>query len=131
MPNFGDNIEKLGDKWTFAGDVHKNFDAHVNKSVPFYDTGHQLILKLSDFFLTEDSICYDVGCSTGTLLALLADKHRGRRVQFIGIDPVDEMVGAAQIKCKQFPNVAFSVCDAIDMNFEASGTVAFLQHACF
>jgi tRNA (cmo5U34)-methyltransferase len=123
MPDFGDSIEKFGDKWTFAGDVHKNFDAHVNKSVPFYDAGHQLILKLSDFFLPEDSICYDIGCSTGTLLTLLADKHRDRHVQFIGIDSVEEMVDAAKIKCKKFSNVTVSVCDAIEMNYEKANLI--------
>ena len=36
--------------WDFKQDVAKNFYSHINKSVPLYKEGHELILKLSDFF---------------------------------------------------------------------------------
>ena len=51
--------------WTF-GKSSKKFDEHIKKSVPFYEESHNLICNLSDFFLHESSIVYDIGSSTGT-----------------------------------------------------------------
>ena len=58
--------------WTFAGKVPKKFNNHVKKSVPYYNECHNLINQLSDFFLNNNSICYDLGCSTSTLLIKLS-----------------------------------------------------------
>ena len=45
-----------------------NFNNHILKSVPLYSEGHNLITNLSEFFLKNNSVCYDIGCSTGELL---------------------------------------------------------------
>ena len=37
--------------WSFSGEVAKHFDDHVDKSVPGYHEGHELVVKLSDFFV--------------------------------------------------------------------------------
>ena len=44
----GDNISTAESRWTFAGEVAKNFDQHVKKSVPFYQEAHSLTVSLSD-----------------------------------------------------------------------------------
>ena len=54
--------------WSFGGSVPTKFEKHIAKSVPLYLEGHELIIGLSDFFLNEGSICYDIGCSTANLL---------------------------------------------------------------
>ena len=36
--------------WNFSGNVPKNFVDHANKSIPFYEDCHDLILDYSDFF---------------------------------------------------------------------------------
>ena len=64
----GDKIYKNLSDWTFKDNVYKNFDSHINKSVPLYFETHDLYLKLSDFFLQEKSKIVDIGCSTGTFL---------------------------------------------------------------
>ena len=43
-------INKKNANWNFKGKVYKNFDEHVNKSVPLYQETHELFLKISDFF---------------------------------------------------------------------------------
>ena len=43
----GDNIPSRISNWKFKGEVAKNFDNHVNKSVPLYEEGHEVILSLS------------------------------------------------------------------------------------
>ena len=52
MDNVGDNISAKSANWTFGGDVHLYFDDHVNKSVPLYGIGHDLIEKLSEINAT-------------------------------------------------------------------------------
>ncbi len=45
----GDSISTENGRWTFDGSVSQTFDSHVEKSVPLYREGHDLIAKLSDF----------------------------------------------------------------------------------
>jgi len=94
----GDNITALNASWSFAGDVAINFDSHVGKSVPLYAEGHNLILKFSDFFLSNESICYDIGCSTGALLYALYTKNSGKNVSYIGLDSEEDMISLASEK---------------------------------
>ena len=71
----GDNIKKRNSNWSFKGNVYKNFDSHINKSVPLYKETHDLYLKLADFFLQEKSNIVDIGCSTGTFLSKVYERH--------------------------------------------------------
>ena len=67
------------------GKVVPNFDNHINLSVPLYKEGHELIIKLSDFFLKDRSNCYDLGCSTGNLLFKIKN-FTNKKVNFFGVD---------------------------------------------
>ena len=40
---------------------------------------HWLCEQLSDFYVKEDSVIYDIGCSTGTLLKKIASRHKEKR----------------------------------------------------
>ena len=82
----GDSISSDNASWTFGGDVAKHFDNHVQKSVPFYHEGHDLVAKISDFFLFDNSICYELGCSTAKLSQLIAERHSNKKIKIIGID---------------------------------------------
>ena len=44
------NIKKKRGSWNFGKNVPKKFVNHITASVPEYDLGHEIILKLSDFF---------------------------------------------------------------------------------
>ena len=50
----GDNIEAIRASWNFHGETALNFDDHVSKSVPGYNEGHEIILSLSDYFVTKN-----------------------------------------------------------------------------
>ena len=90
----GDKIYKNLSDWTFKGNVYKNFDSHINKSVPLYFETHDLYLKLSDFFLQEKSKIVDIGCSTGTFLFKVFERHKKnhKKLIFVGIDNTKEMI---------------------------------------
>ena len=72
MTSVGDGLSAGRGNWTFGGSVAETFDDHVSKSVPLYFEGHDLICDISDFFIKSDSLCYEIGCSTGTLTFKLA-----------------------------------------------------------
>ncbi|MGC9381508.1 methyltransferase domain-containing protein [Streptomyces sp. MH13] len=92
----GDGIDVPGEAWSFAGPVADHFDTHVARSVPQYAAGHHIVTALSGHFLPPSGTLYDVGCSTGTLLAALDDANRGRGVSLVGVDAEPDMVRAAR-----------------------------------
>ena len=92
MGKVGDNIKSTVGAFSFSGNVHKNFEKHVEKSVPFYDEGHNLICKLSSFFLVNNSKVYDLGCSTGKLLRNISDYNKDLNIKLYGLDAEAKMI---------------------------------------
>ena len=119
----GDSIISENASWSFSGSVAKHFDAHVKRSVPLYDDGHALIEKVSDFYLSDGSICYDLGCSTGKLISALGKRHAPKDIKFIGIEKEGDMVGAARNRCKQQQNIKILESDLLDVEFEKSDLI--------
>lgn len=91
----GDDIAMEPARWNFGGNVPEKFVAHAQRSIPYYDDCHELIARISDYFVSPQSTCYDLGASTGRLLTRLAARHP-RGVRWIGIDCEAEMVREAQ-----------------------------------
>ena len=73
--NTGDSIFKNNSDWSFGGNVFKNFEKHIDKSVPLYRKTHELYLNFSDFFLQSNSTILDIGCSTGNFLNSVYKRH--------------------------------------------------------
>ena len=94
MNKSGDNIKTKNAAWSFDGDTFKNFDKHINKSVPLYQETHDLYLNFSDFFLQENSKIIDIGSSTGTFLINLHKKHNKTKkgLKFEGYDAINKMI---------------------------------------
>ncbi len=63
MTKFGDKLKADNARWSFEGNVCDTFDDHASKSIPFYEDGHNLIARVSDFSLNKGSTCSDLGCS--------------------------------------------------------------------
>ena len=99
----GNKIIAKNASWTFDKNVPKNFSKHIKNSVPHYNEGHEICLQLSDFFLKEKSNCYDLGCSTGTLLNKLSNRN-DKRINFFGIDSVKKMIIQAKKENKTKKN---------------------------
>jgi len=92
MKKVGDNIKSSVGAFNFSGNVHKNFEKHVKKSVPFYEEGHDLICKLSSFFLVNKSVVYDLGCSTGKLTRDISQYNKDLQIKIYGIDSEPKML---------------------------------------
>ena len=71
----GDGIHAPRAGWSFGGETPQHFDRHITRSVPNYEAGHRLIEQVSDFFVRKDSVAYEIGTSTGTLLRQLVKRH--------------------------------------------------------
>ena len=126
MSYVGDNINADCGNWSFKGDTVKDFDRHVKKSVPLYEEGHNLICDISDFFVNESSIVYEIGCSTGALSIKLAQHNINKmKARFVGIDIENDMVDAANKNKKKYPdiNVDFMAANALEVELEPSDLI--------
>lgn len=124
MMNVGDNISTKSANWSFGGDVADTFVNHICKSVPFYREGHELCLHLSDFFCHNDSLCYEIGTSTGELLEKLANHNINKKsISWIGLDVEENMVRKAREHCAAHKNIEI-LCEDINLyNFEKSDLI--------
>ncbi|MBT2623621.1 methyltransferase domain-containing protein [Chryseobacterium sp. ISL-6] len=109
--------------WKFSGDIVQEFDKHILSSVPLYEQGHTLISNLSDFFLSNDSVCYELGCSTGTLLKNIADHNPNKRIKFVGVEVENDMVNYANNKLKDYENIEIICDDILNIELEKSDLI--------
>lgn len=91
--------------WTFDNDVWKNFDKHINNSIPLYLLCHKLGLEISDFFIEKNSKVIDLGCSTGTFINKLDTRHKNNKLKIQGYDVVQNMVKTAKKNNKNKKNI--------------------------
>lgn len=117
----GDGLEVANAGWRFRGEVVAKFDEHVARSVPFYVEGHELICRVSDWFVKDGSRAYDLGCSTGALTTRLARRAAGREgATFVGVDSEPEMIDRARERARAegLGNVSFLVDDVSQVPLE-------------
>jgi tRNA (cmo5U34)-methyltransferase len=110
--------------WKFDKNVTKNFESHISKSVPFYELSHKLTVNISEFFLKNNSLYYDLGCSTGTLLQKIYKRHLLKKIKYVGIDESAPMI----VKAKKFKkkNIKFHKSNLRDINFHKSDFITSL-----
>ena len=118
MVNVGDNIKAENASWTFGGSVPKSFDNHVRKSVPLYMEGHHLIVKISDYFVQDNSLVYELGTSTGELLKKIADYNKKPSVKFVGVDREAGMLEEAKKKCTEDKRIRFELSEITEFPLE-------------
>ena len=64
-----------------------------------YKETQWLCNEIADFFVKENCVVYDLGCSTGTYLKSLASRHKSKKqVTFYGVDVVKQMINFAKKK---------------------------------
>ena len=129
MSNVGDGISANRANWKFGGEVPKYFEDHVSKSVPLYNEGHDLICDLSDFFVNNSSVVYEIGCSTGSLIIKIAEHCANKPgAKFLGIDIEPDMIEFAQNKlcgpnAPANQNIEFRVADALTMEMDTADLI--------
>lgn len=111
----GDGIAAGNAGWSFDLPGEK-FDEHIARSVPFYHEGHDLIARLSDFFLTDEAVAYDIGSTTGTLVGKILSRHPRRSMTVTGIEVIPAMVEYARGQVKD-PRASFVCADALEFDY--------------
>ena len=102
-------IDALNASWTFDN-IADDFEAHVSKSVPSMLPPMSLYAPL-DYFLEDDSLIYELGCSTGLLSRQILARHPNRgALRLIGIDSVQSMVDKASALSANETRSSF-ICD--------------------
>ena len=111
MSNVGEGLSSFRGKWDFSNIDLENFEPHVEKSVPGYEEGHSYIQILSDYFLSDNSKFYDIGCSTGNLIKKISKYNKQKsNIDFFGIEPVsgfEELFKKNILNCDASHNILF------------------------
>jgi tRNA (cmo5U34)-methyltransferase len=68
--------------------------------------------------LSNGSLCYELGCSTGKLISILAERNNSKDVRFIGIDDQQGMIDQAKTRCQDLKTVECLTADIIDTELE-------------
>ena len=130
--NVGDNIKLKSQKFSFSSSTARNFEKHISKSLPVYESSHQIITLLSSFFLKNNSTFYDLGCSTGNLIKKVNNFNNNNTIKYIGYDIEKEMIKIAkknnpskntQFYQKDISKLKLKRCELIVSNF----TIMFLE----
>jgi tRNA (cmo5U34)-methyltransferase len=115
VSNVDDTISAVPGEWRFDEEVSAAFDSHVRKSVPFYDELQRMVVELSEYFVADRGVVYDLGSSTGETLYRLADFHKGKEnLQLIGVEVSESMIEEARRKVTS-PNVLFRHGNVLDI----------------
>jgi tRNA (cmo5U34)-methyltransferase len=123
MTNVGDKISANRGDWKFSGDMVTHFVDHARKSIPFYDEGHKVVCRLSDYFITPGSVAYELGCSTGELTTLLAQYHCHKSdVTIMGIDSQHDMIDYAKEK-HSVAGLGFEQGDAVHYPYKPASFI--------
>jgi tRNA (cmo5U34)-methyltransferase len=117
------SIEAQNARWTFGGKLAEHFEEHIERSVPRYREGHEIVAALSDFFVSRDSVVHELGCSTGALTRRLAEWNAGKGARFVGLEVEPEMVGAARRACAGFDEVEIRQADVLVEELEPADMI--------
>jgi len=108
---FQDQLDRIAD-FKFNETVAAVFDDMVSRSVPSYGEIQRMLVELGVYFATEGSNVYDLGCSTGTTLALL-QQSLPVCATLHGIDSSAEMLQQCRTKLEEV-----GLADTIELRCE-------------
>lgn len=78
--------------FVFDEHVASVFDDMLERSVPLYAEVQRMAVELAVCFLGDGATVYDIGCSSGTTLARIAETvPPGRELRLVGIEPSASM----------------------------------------
>ena len=116
----------------FNQEVASVFDDMVERSIPFYNQIHQLILDICAKSQTPKNRpikILDLGCSTGTTLFLIGKFFESQQIdyQLVGVDASASMLEKAKLKLSENPMInqktTFECADLNNYDFPDSDIV--------
>lgn len=91
-------LSSIEGTWRFNDNVAKNFDKHVNQSIPHYKDLQLYISALAEWFIKDGSVIYDLGCSTGESIKNICKLNTKTKFEIIGLDSSKKMIDLAKKK---------------------------------
>jgi len=115
---------KISRTWSFDKKVSKAFDKHVKQSIPLYDEFHKQISKIAEFYCKDESLIYDLGCSTGKFINQIS-KIKKKNLSIVGIDNSKKMIEICKLKTKSIKKnkIILKCGDMFDIKFEKSDLI--------
>lgn len=77
----------------FSFDTIKEFDRHIEMSIPNYSELKEYLLKIASYFIKDNCTVIDIGCSTGLLIERLSNDFANAKYK--GYDISDNLLGKA------------------------------------
>tara|TARA_A100001015_G_scaffold274453_1_gene330842 strand:+ start:60 stop:767 length:708 start_codon:yes stop_codon:yes gene_type:complete len=113
------NNLKISRTWSFNEKVSKVFDHHVKQSIPLYKEFHLQICNIAEFYCKDESLIYDLGCSTGHFISEIS-KIKSKNLTIVGIDNSKKMIEICKKKTKKIKrNKIILICDDMfKLNFK-------------
>lgn len=124
--NVGNKILSSGvGGFSFRGSTTKYFEKHIIKSIPFFRESIELISRLSTFFISDKSIVYDLGCSTGMVSRSVLKKNHNKFFRIYGIDLSKGMIKEAKKKLskKDKKIINYIYADVLNKKFKKSDLI--------
>lgn len=85
----------------------KDFDNHISNSIFGYNILHDLIVNLSSFFIKQNTVPIDIGCSSGRLIQKINEIYN---VKSIGFDITDNnFLNDLDLRVVDITNKNFSI----------------------
>jgi len=100
ISNLGSGISSVEGTWQFNKNVANVFDKHVKQSIPHYNDIQDYIVSLSEWFIKENSVIHDLGCSTGETIKKINDLNVSNNCKIIGYDTSKRMIDLAKKKVR-------------------------------
>jgi tRNA (cmo5U34)-methyltransferase len=102
--------------FTFAQRA-EGFDTHIELSIRGYSNLIDDVLKLSEYFVEDDTKVVDIGCSTGKMLRAMIDQNTfSKNATYVGIELEEKFVAKWGEDTK--PNLYFYNLDVRDYDFQ-------------
>lgn len=112
---FASPLERAAD-FDFGEQTAQVFDDMLSRSVPFYDEVQCMIVEIIASLVGEEPVIYDLGCSTGTTLLMLAIRLAGKNPHLVGIDSSLPMLERARMKFEGTPHSSVVTWQHLDLN---------------
>jgi tRNA (cmo5U34)-methyltransferase len=112
---FASPIERSTD-FNFGEQTAQVFDDMLSRSVPFYDEVQRMIVEIIVNVVGERPLIYDLGCSTGTTLLLLATRLQNKNPRLVGVDSSMPMLERAQQRFDQTERSTMVIWEQRDLN---------------
>jgi tRNA (cmo5U34)-methyltransferase len=114
----------IKEQFSFSAEVAMVFDDMLNRSVPYYQDVLKLVVDISQEFLKENSLIFDIGCSTGSTMIELS-KKTNHKIECCGIDTSMYMIEKARSKAQAFgiENMRFLCQDVFEVDMKGADLI--------